>query len=64
MLTQMARCCNPMPGDSIIGYITRGRGATIHRSNCPNVLRVKDPERLINVEWGERFKRPILFQYK
>ncbi len=52
MLTQMARCCNPMPGDSIIGYITRGRGATIHRSNCPNVLRVKDPERLINVEWG------------
>lgn len=52
MLTQMARCCNPMPGDSIIGYITRGRGATIHRSNCPNVLRVKDAERLINVDWG------------
>lgn len=52
MLTQMARCCNPMPGDAIIGYITRGRGATIHRANCPNVLRVKDTERLINVDWG------------
>lgn len=52
MLTQMARCCNPMPGDPIIGYITRGRGATIHRANCPNVLRVKDAERLINVDWG------------
>ena len=63
MLTQMARCCNPMPGDSIIGYITRGRGATIHRSNCPNVLRVKDPERLINVEWGtvqKTYPVPIL----
>ncbi len=52
MLTQMARCCNPMPGDLIIGYITRGRGVTIHRANCPNVLRVKDAERLINVDWG------------
>ncbi len=52
MLTQMARCCNPMPGDSVIGYITRGRGVTIHRANCPNVLRVKDAERLITVDWG------------
>ncbi len=63
MLTQMARCCNPMPGDSIIGYITRGRGATIHRSNCPNVLRVKDAERLINVYWGTAEKTyPIPIQ--
>lgn len=63
MLTQMARCCNPMPGDSIIGYITRGRGATIHRSNCPNVLRVKDAERLINVDWGTAQKTyPIPIQ--
>jgi GTP pyrophosphokinase len=63
MLTQMARCCNPMPGDSIIGYITRGRGATIHRSNCPNVLRVKDAERLINVDWGTAEKTyPIPIQ--
>lgn len=52
LLTSMARCCNPAPGDEIIGYITRGRGATIHRRDCPNVLRVDDRERLVNVTWG------------
>jgi len=53
ILTSMARCCNPAPGDSIIGYITRGRGATIHRQDCPNILRVQDRERLVRVSWGE-----------
>ncbi|HEC60855.1 MAG TPA: bifunctional (p)ppGpp synthetase/guanosine-3',5'-bis(diphosphate) 3'-pyrophosphohydrolase, partial [bacterium] len=53
LLTSMARCCNPAPGDGIIGYITRGRGATIHRQDCPNILRVKDRERLVRVSWGE-----------
>ncbi len=53
VLTVMARCCNPAPGDSIIGYITRGRGATIHRQDCPNILRVQDRERLVRVNWGE-----------
>jgi GTP pyrophosphokinase len=53
LLTTIARCCNPAPGDEIIGYITRGRGATIHRRDCPNVLRIKDRERLVNVTWGE-----------
>jgi GTP pyrophosphokinase len=47
-----AHCCNPMPGDPIIGYVTRGRGVTIHRSDCPNALRIKDTERLIKVDWG------------
>ena len=41
-----------MPGDEIIGYITRGRGVTIHRSDCPNALRLQDTERLIKVDWG------------
>jgi GTP pyrophosphokinase len=52
LLYNMGRCCNPTPGDAIIGYITRGRGATIHRSDCPNILRVRDRERLIEVNWG------------
>ncbi|MDY6847152.1 MAG: bifunctional (p)ppGpp synthetase/guanosine-3',5'-bis(diphosphate) 3'-pyrophosphohydrolase [Chloroflexota bacterium] len=51
--TTMAKCCNPMPGDEIIGYITRGRGATIHRKDCPNILRVTEKERLVQVSWGQ-----------
>jgi GTP pyrophosphokinase len=53
LLSQMARCCNPTPGDQIVGYITRGRGATIHRQDCPNILRRKDKERLLQVDWGK-----------
>ncbi|MDH5508375.1 MAG: bifunctional (p)ppGpp synthetase/guanosine-3',5'-bis(diphosphate) 3'-pyrophosphohydrolase [Anaerolineae bacterium] len=53
LLTSMAKCCKPAPGDEIVGYITRGRGATIHRQDCPNVLRIRDRERLAQVSWGE-----------
>ncbi len=53
ILTSIAHCCNPVPGDPIIGYITRGRGATIHRQDCPNILRLKDHERIVKVTWGE-----------
>ena len=53
LLTNSARCCNPAPGDDIVGYITRGRGATIHRQDCPNIMRIKDRERLVKVTWGE-----------
>ncbi|MBK9207359.1 MAG: bifunctional (p)ppGpp synthetase/guanosine-3',5'-bis(diphosphate) 3'-pyrophosphohydrolase [Anaerolineales bacterium] len=52
MLSTMARCCNPMPGDQVVGFITRGRGATIHRQDCPNILQTKDRERLLQVGWG------------
>ncbi len=55
-LSTMARCCNPTPGDEIIGYITRGRGATIHRQDCPNILRIRDRERLVKVSWGEKVR--------
>lgn len=53
LLTTFARCCNPAPGDEIVGYITRGRGATIHRQDCPNVFRLNDRERIVKVSWGE-----------
>ncbi|MBN2555378.1 MAG: bifunctional (p)ppGpp synthetase/guanosine-3',5'-bis(diphosphate) 3'-pyrophosphohydrolase [Anaerolineales bacterium] len=52
LLTRLADCCTPAPGDSIVGYITRGRGVTIHRQDCPNVMRIRDRERLVKVSWG------------
>ncbi len=55
LLTQTARCCKPVPEDRIVGYITRGRGVTVHRQDCANILRLRreDATRLIEVEWGE-----------
>ncbi len=54
LLTHIARCCKPVLGDSIIGYITQGRGVTIHRRDCPNILNLQGEKRnrLIEVEWG------------
>ena len=52
LMTRVARCCSPLPGEEIVGYVTRGRGVTIHRRDCLNVLRVRDNERLIEVDWG------------
>ena len=52
MLVRFARCCNPLPGDDIVGYITRGRGVSIHRSDCPNMAdMMQTPERFIDVKW-------------
>lgn len=53
LLVTLGRCCRPVPGDSIIGYITRNRGVTVHRRDCHNVLHEDEKERLIPVEWGE-----------
>ena len=54
LLTRLAHCCNPLPGDDIVGYVTRGRGVTIHRRDCPNMLRLGHAARLIEVNWGAR----------
>jgi len=53
LLTSIARCCNPINGDEIAGYITRSRGVTVHRRNCPNILNETEKERLVTVAWGK-----------
>ena len=52
MLVRFGQCCNPVPGDEITGYITRGRGVTVHKADCVNAVNA-EPERLINVSWAE-----------
>jgi RelA/SpoT family (p)ppGpp synthetase len=53
VLSQPARCCNPVPGDEVVGFITRGRGLMIHRADCPNVRSHPEPDRLMPLQWGE-----------
>ncbi len=76
VLIHLSKCCNPVPGDDIIGFVTRGRGVTVHRRDCPNAKElIATPERLIDVEWEqggtasfqvdvliEGIDRPRLFQ--
>ncbi len=55
MMITLARCCNPVRGEEIVGYITRGKGVSVHSTQCPNVGRLMyDPERRIEVEWDTR----------
>ncbi|MCI0475199.1 MAG: bifunctional (p)ppGpp synthetase/guanosine-3',5'-bis(diphosphate) 3'-pyrophosphohydrolase [Anaerolineales bacterium] len=67
LLQHVARCCNPLPGDPVIGYITRGRGITIHRRDCKNILSLDaERERLIAIEWEkvEEQTYPVLVQIR
>ncbi len=54
LMTTLARCCKPLPGDQVVGFITQGRGVSIHRENCSNAeaLRVRHPQRFVHVSWG------------
>lgn len=56
ILSQPARCCSPVPGDAVIGWVTRGRGIMIHRRDCPNIVHCQEPERLVDIDWGRKAK--------
>ncbi|MDY7538405.1 bifunctional (p)ppGpp synthetase/guanosine-3',5'-bis(diphosphate) 3'-pyrophosphohydrolase [Undibacterium sp. RTI2.1] len=61
LMTQLARCCKPAPPDGIIGFVTRGKGVSIHRLNCKNFaeMRTKAPERVLQTTWGEHGKETV-----
>ncbi|WP_347487715.1 RelA/SpoT family protein [Desulfoscipio sp. XC116] len=60
LLIRLAHCCNPVPGDDIVGYITRGRGVSIHREDCSNVESLlNEPDRLVEVAWDKDFHSPF-----
>ncbi len=65
VLVKIARCCCPLPGDEIVGYITKGHGITVHHANCRNLLSA-DPNRLVEVTWGERTNQvyPVKIEIK
>jgi GTP pyrophosphokinase len=53
LLTNLGGCCHPVPGDKIVGYVTRSRGVTVHRQDCYNIVREDEKERLVTVDWGQ-----------
>src|SRR5690554_4472413 len=59
LVTLLAQCCQPVPGDDIRGYVTQGRGVTIHRSDCDNLLHleISEPQRVLQVSWGNKPNR-------
>jgi len=55
LMTYLAKCCNPLPGEAIVGYVTRGKGVAVHSANCPNIKNLMfNPDRQIEVEWADQ----------
>ena len=60
MMLRIGKCCNPVPGDAIIGYITRGRGVSVHNVDCPSMVSLAgESDRLVEVEWDTSHKMPF-----
>ena len=61
ILGKRARCCNPVPGDEVLGFVTRGRGIVIHRRDCSHITKTREPERLVEIDWGpgEQERHPV-----
>jgi GTP pyrophosphokinase len=65
LLVYRARCCNPIRGEAIVGYVTRGKGVAVHGLNCPNVVNLMyEPERKIDVEWARDDGTPSAYPVK
>ena len=67
LMVKYSQCCQPVPGDKVTGYVTRGRGISVHRIDCPNILQLREhPERRVDIEWetmaGERFFVRLLLE--
>jgi GTP pyrophosphokinase len=57
VLVKLAKCCTPVPGDEILGFVTKGQGVSVHQTGCPNLISLQSqPERIISVEWAPRSK--------
>src|SRR5687767_14955232 len=54
LLVRYAQCCQPVPGDPVVGYVTQGRGISIHRSDCPNLLTLSAGDRRVEIDWQEQ----------
>ncbi len=64
LMTSLAQCCKPVPGDAIAGYITRGKGVSVHRADCANVRNAQDPDRVVEVEWDRSGRELFPVQLK
>ncbi len=53
-MVRYAQCCQPVPGDAVVGYVTQGRGISIHRADCPNLLTIGDAGRRVEIDWQEQ----------
>ena len=61
---KFGRCCTPIPGDNIIGYLTKGQGVTVHRAECKSIDHLKSPDRFVNVEWNISAKKTFIVRLK